>query len=107
MTKAALSDIDKYWQEIEQPGWSDWQHCYPKDGWGVYPKFGGKKYRKGQFDTLCIQPIVWAKNSAITDRVLNELKTWLEAFYQPCKVEILPKIMESALKKIDYSKLGT
>lgn len=29
---------------------------------------------------------------------MNDVKYWLQAFYQPCKVEILPKIMEEKLK---------
>ena len=35
---------------------------------------------------------------------MNQLKEWLEAFYMPCKVIILPKIYESTLemnKEID------
>ena len=28
---------------------------------------------------------------------MNQLKKWLEAFYMPCKVKILPKIFESTL----------
>ena len=41
-TKKALSDIPKFWQNIKVRDLSDWQECYPKDGWAPYPKFGGK-----------------------------------------------------------------
>lgn len=83
---------------------SDWQECYPRDGWGIYPKFGGKIRIEGTFDTLYIQPIPWKKDSAITDEVMEKLKTWLEAFYQPCKVEILPKIDEIDLRRDDIGR---
>ena len=101
MTKKALTNIPKFWQKLQIRDSSDWQECYPRDGWGVYPKFGGKILREGTFDTLYIQPIPWSKNSALTDDVMSKLKLWLEAFYQPCKVEILPKILASELKKKD------
>lgn len=38
---------------------------------------------------------------------MGELKVWLEAFYMPCKVVILPKIYESKLKQIPLRLLGT
>lgn len=78
---------------------SDWQESYPRDGWGIYPKFGGKIVRQGTFDTLYIQPIIWQKNSCITPDILKKLKIWLEAFYQPCKVEILPSLNETTLRR--------
>jgi hypothetical protein len=53
-TRKAFENIYDYWQDIERPGFSDWQHCYPNDGWGKFPKFGGKIYREGRFDTLYI-----------------------------------------------------
>ena len=34
---------------------------------------------------------------------MDHLKIWLEAFYQPCKVIILPKMFESALKTANIS----
>lgn len=71
VTKKALEKIDTYWQPIEPPGYEDWQHCYPRDGWSTYPKFGGKILNPGRFDTLYIMPIVWAKNSAITDKIMG------------------------------------
>ena len=30
---------------------------------------------------------------------MNQLKMWLEAFYMPCIVQILPKIYESTLSQ--------
>ena len=52
-----------------------------------------------QKDTIYIQPIVYEVDSAITDDRMAKLKVWLEAFYMPCKVKILPKIYEPVLKK--------
>lgn len=60
--------------------------------------------RPGSFDTLYIQPIPWKENSALSDDVMAKLKNWLEAFYQPCKVEILPKIEEKALMRDDIGR---
>ena len=67
----ALSKIDTFWQPMKAPGFWDWQHDYPRDGWGIYPKFGGKILKEARFDTLYILPIVWAKNSAITEKMLQ------------------------------------
>ena len=66
VTQKALSSIHKFWKNIQVEDGSDWQECYPRDGWAIFPKFGGKIFKKGSFDTLYIQPIVWEKNSVIT-----------------------------------------
>jgi hypothetical protein len=42
MTKKAISNIYKYWKDIDQPRSDDWLHAYPKDAFGTYDKFGGK-----------------------------------------------------------------
>ena len=41
-TKAALSNINLYWRDVDLPREDDWLHTYPKDGFGTFDKFGGK-----------------------------------------------------------------
>ena len=85
-TRRAFDDIYHYWQDIETPGFDDWQHKNPYDGWGDYAKFDAqfrKPFKLDSVDTLYIQPIVWdqSHHSAINDDLLANVKYWLEAFY--------------------------
>ena len=56
---------------------------------------------------LYIQPIVYKKNTRLTDTLKRNLKTWLEAQYQPCTVEILPNIGQDVLDNISNKDMGT
>ena len=95
-TKKALANPYKYWERKAVPESGDWLESYNHGCYG-YDQFGGKIITPAR-STLYIQPIVYANNSAITDKNMGQLKTWLEAFYMPCKVTILPKIYEQTLK---------
>ena len=77
-TKAALSNIYTYWKDIDQPRQSDWLHTYPKDGFGCYDKFGGKMVSMTK-NVLYIQPLVFKRNTLLTDTLKRNLKKWLEA----------------------------
>ena len=81
---------------MQKPEPGEWLWEYNHGNYG-YDQWGGKKITATK-NTIYIQPIVYAKNSAITDGRMAKLKTWLEAFYSPCKVKILPKIYEQTLK---------
>ena len=96
-TKKALSNVYKYWEPLRQPEEGDWLDDYNHGCYG-YDQWGGKMISPTRC-TLYIQPIVYANNSAITDKNMAQLKVWLEAFYMPCKVTILPKIYENTLKQ--------
>ena len=94
-TQKAVSNIEKYWEPLRKPEVGDWLHTY-NHGCLDYDKFGGKMVTKTR-DTLYIQPIVYKENSCITDENMNNLKMWLQAFYMPCKIVILPKLYEDVL----------
>ena len=78
------------------PKAGDWLDSYNHGCYG-YDKFGGKKITTTK-NTLYIQPLCRDIDSVITDKNMDDLKMWLEAFYMPCKVVILPKIYEKTLK---------
>jgi len=46
---------------------------------------------------LYIQPIVYEEGSSINAKNMKQLKQWLEAFFMPCPVEILPNIYDHVL----------
>ena len=96
-TKKALSNIKQYWQPIRAPVQGDWLWQYNHGCYG-YDQFQGKKITQTK-NTIYIQPIVYASGSVITPKLLEKLKKWLEAFYMPCKIKILPQIVESTLKQ--------
>ena len=43
MTRQALSNIYSYWKDVDLPKASDWLASNPRDGFGCFEKFGGKK----------------------------------------------------------------
>lgn len=88
------------------PRGSDWLNSYPKDGFGCFENFGGKKVTATR-NVLYIQPIIYRNNSVLTESLKSNLKKWLEAQYQPCKVEILPNIFKDVLDQIPLRLLGT
>ena len=58
-------------------------------------------------NVLYIQPLVYNKDTRLTESLKTNLKKWLEAQFQPCKVEILPNITQAVLDKIPLKDLGT
>ena len=100
MTRMAFEDIDEFFQPIEQPQEGDYQDENPDDGWKTFKEFKPKIHKKGQFDTLYIQPIVGRSVhnfSGIDDQNMEYLKLWLEAYFSPCNVVILQNINETTL----------
>lgn len=95
-TKKALANIGRYWEPIKPPKLGDWLDNNNHGCLG-YDQFGGKMLTTAR-NTLYIQPIVYRTESQISDTTMANLKTWLEAFYMPCKVVILPKMYEETLK---------
>jgi hypothetical protein len=75
-----LKNINKYWKIIDEPSCDEWQHCYPKDGWQTYDKFGGKIINDKK-NVLYIQPLLFNQNSSISQNLLKGLEKWLSAFY--------------------------
>jgi hypothetical protein len=106
MTKSALSNIYTYWKDIDEPDNSDWLNDNPKDGFGCFENFAGKKVTATR-NVLYIQPLVYISNSVLTESLKSNLKKWLEAQFQPCKVEILPNIFKDVLDNIPLKLLGT
>lgn len=103
----ALDNIDKYWTQIRAPKSGDWLYPYGHKG-QTFDMHKGKKITPDRC-TLYIQPLVYKDQSLISDKLLDNMKRWLEAFYYPCKVKILPFIFEKLLqergvhvKKNDY-----
>jgi hypothetical protein len=43
MTKSAVSNIYTYWKDVDAPRGSDWLNDNPRDGFGCFENFGGKK----------------------------------------------------------------
>ena len=86
--------------------YGDWLHDYPKDFFGSYDKFGGKIVTQTK-NVLYIQPLIYKENSQLTPSLLKNLHIWLEAYFQPCKVEILPSLYQEVLDKIPLKDLGT
>jgi len=72
-TKAALSNIYRYWKDIEQPRESDWLHTYPKDGFGCFEKFKGKTVTNTR-NVLYIQPLIYETNTRLTESLKMNLK---------------------------------
>jgi hypothetical protein len=60
------------------PRGSDWLNSYPKDGFGCFENFGGKKVTATR-NVLYIQPIIYRNNSVLTESLKSNLKKWLEA----------------------------
>ena len=73
MTKASLSNIYTYWKDVEMPRGSDWLASNPRDGFGCFEKFGGKKVTATR-NVLYIQPLVYRNNSVLTESLKANLK---------------------------------
>ena len=78
MTKQAVSNIYTYWKDVDLPKASDWLASNPKDGFGCFENFGGKKVTATR-NVLYIQPLVYKQNSVLTESLKANLKKWLEA----------------------------
>jgi len=83
----------------------DWLDSYNHGSIG-FDEFKGKKITSTK-NVLYIQPIAYKSGSKITEKNMSQLKKWLEAFYLPCKCEILPFINEDVLDAIPLRDLGT
>ena len=69
--KKALSNIDKYYEPMRVPEEDDYLDEINRECCG-YDEFRGKKI-SAEKHTIYIQPIVYERNSMITDKMLNSL----------------------------------
>ena len=89
------------------PRGSDWLASNPRDGVGCgFERFGGKMVTPTR-NVLYIKTLVYRQGSVLTESLKKNLKKWLEAQFQPCKVEILPNMYKDVLDKIPLRLLGT
>lgn len=95
-TAKAIADPDNYFIPMRMPDEGDWLDDVKHGNCG-YDNFRGKKY-SDSYNMLYIQPITYDNGSKITDTVLEKLRLWVEAFFTPCKCEVLPRIPQSKLK---------
>lgn len=86
---------------MKMPEDGDWLDSY-NHGYCGYDQFGGK-IASASRNVIYIQPLVYKKNSAITNAHLKQLQRWMEAFYMPCKVVILDTMTDDKLNGLDIN----